>query len=804
MPDYVRWLGAVSIHDRPLVGGKAAVLGHLLQAGYLVPDGFCLTVAAFEEWRSRRGFPPTLAKQIAAAYRMLVPEGTGVAVRSSGVAEDSAVASFAGQYETVLDVKAEAELTAAIVRCWAAARSARVRRYRAARWMRSEAGLPLLVQRMLPATASGVLFTVDPLSGERQAVIEAVPGLGDKLVAGQLDPARWRVAIDGSVCGEPVAAQPLLIGGQCRELAELGWQLAVLLGAPQDVEWALCDGRFYVLQARPIASSLARRVAATQAWTRANIGETLPGVVTPLSWSVFRRGLLSRPLPLSVEPGGQDVVRLISGRAYLRLDAVWRTFCQLPGATPDVVQQALGIQLPAGLALVPEPGRPVGIAGRAAQALFLCDVLARAPLLRRRVAGQESLPAVGADKPQAGDLERLLSWLARRFPVHLRCTAYTVGVLGLCSALLHRWCPAQADRLLPALLPLREESPAVAQWVTLRHLAEQSRRFPAATTLLLQDSDWPTLVRTLPLARGGADLLTDLETFLSHNGSRTEGEFELIAPRWREDPSMVLAALRGCLRAERQAGAGSQTADEQLARQDALAALEAQLPRWQMALLRRLLSAFGVCVSLRESVKYQLLEAFGALRRLFLAVGQELYGRRLLDTAADVFFLTVAETASLAWGIGLAPPDVQRTVHERRNTYTAEQQQSAPFWVLDAPIPTAPPAGGATLRGLTCSPGRVHGRARVLTNVALAGAFRPGEVLVAPSADPGYTPLFLVAAGLVTESGGFLSHGATVAREYGIPTLTNVSSACTAIQTGDWVTVDGDRGTVTIHSSMAG
>jgi len=819
-PAFLRWLDDVTLDDRALVGGKAAVLGALQGAGYPVPAGFCITAIAFERYRRLGGLSPPLVEAIRDAYHTLVEDGARVAVRSSGMDEDSPAASFAGQYETQLDVAGEEGLFAAISQCWDAADSARVQSYRTKQGIAGEAALPLLIQRMVPARVSGVLFTTDPLSGARETIIEAAAGLGDDLVAGRITPDRYRVAGDGQMVVELASeGRPLLTQVQCHQLADLGRQVEAILGSPQDIEWALHEGQFALLQARPITALAARPLAASEVWTRANIGEVLPHVVTPLTWSVFRRGLLDRPL--SVVDGldghgradtADEGVRLIAGRAYLRLDRLLGRFCWLPAVTPAVMRWVLGVEVPEHVSSFPETGAAHSPSAWIEQGLFVLDAVFGVPALRRHTGGLGSLPPLdlGEGLHQVmeldgellpGHAEQSLEWVARCFQVHIRCTAYAIGVFGLLSALLRRWLPAQAERLLPALLIGREDLQTAAQGVSLWRLAEQSRRVPALAALLGQESSWPAVSHELAITEGGPEFLAGLEAFLSSNGARAAGEFELRTPRWREDPGFVLTILRGYLRAGDSGDLGRQSERRHRLQQDALAEVETHLRWWQRTLFLRLLHSYSTCVTLRENMKYRLMEGYCLLRRLFVVLGERLWARGIIETTDDVFFLTASEAMALVADDGVPMAAMRQAMQERRNAHALWEQADALFWVLDDHRALIEPhtAASATLAGIACSPGRVQGRARVLKDVTLAGTLQPGEILVAPSTDPGWTPLFLTAAGVVTEIGGFLSHGATVAREYGVPAVVNVRAACAAIQTGDKVTVDGDAGRVFVH-----
>ncbi len=821
MTVFLRWLENVTVDDRAIVGGKAAVLGSLMNAGFLVPNGFCITAFGFARFGLKGCIPPKMVREIQNAYHRLAPDGAKVAVRSSGTAEDSSAASFAGQYETRLNVENENDLLTAIYRCWEAADSARVQYYREKQQVKGEAVLPLLVQRMIPAQVSGVLFTVDPLSGVGEAIIEAVVGLGDDLVSGKITPDRYRVTVEGEVSVEPVLEQPLLTSVQCHQLADLGWQAEAILGEPQDMEWALYEGQFHLLQARPVTISTLKSITASNYWTRANIGEVLPDVVTPLTWSVFRQGLLNRPLSIVDGPDGHgkddttdEGVSLFSGRAYLRLDMMLGRFCGLPGVTTEVMRWVLGVEIPKHIetSLGKDSRFPSFLWGK--QAMFVFDILTSVPLLKWRVdrfgsrmpLDLRNLPGRATEldeevlKPQ---VELAFSWVAQCFQLHLRCTGYAISVFGLLSALLRRYLPSHPDSLLPIILTGREDLQTATQGRSLWRLAKQAQKTPALEVLLMRDLSWQVISHEIAATQDGQEFLTGFDAFLSSNGARAVGEFELRTPRWREDPGFLLKIIRGYLQDGRQNSLDVQSDQCRRLREDSLAEVEGHLKWWQKEIFRRLLHSYSICVTLRENMKYRLMEGYYVLRQLFLALGEKLRSQGVIETVDDIFFLTASEAIALACGDKALGTGTIQTVQERRNAHALWANEDAPFWVTDSHLTPVETHVGASscgvLEGIACSPGQAKGRARVLKDLSLVWTFQPGEILVAPSTDPGWTPLFLTAAGIVTEIGGFLSHGATVAREYGVPAVVSVSKACAMIKTGDLLTVDGDAGVVVIH-----
>ncbi len=555
-------------------------------------------------------------------------------------------------------------------------------------------------------------------------------------------------------------------------------------------------------------------------WTRANIGEVLPGVVTPLTWSVFRANLLRRPVGrVEAESSPHDPLRLVEGRAYLRLDALLGSFCYLPGVDPEVVCQALGVDRQV---LRRDGGRkPKGnLLTWLSGGLFLAEVLGLSPVLwlqlRLGLGRAQHLPLVGASMSQGiTHIEKLIDRNTRCFQLHLKCTRYAIGAYGLLRYMLRRWlpanglnpacaeggppgqgmpsCPRTSVPAEAALLLGQAELQTAEQGLALWRLAEQARALPDVAAALENEVDWTTTRRALQATEGGQRFLAALAAFLARHGARTAEEFELASPRWREDPTFVLTVLRNYLHADAvpdlsRPGDLSEAAVERALRQ------MGPLKRW---LFRRVLRAYRAYVPLRENMKYRLMEGYAALRHCFLTLGECLCASGALADKEDVFFLTAAEALAAVRGDALNVGEIRAKVNRRR-AERMRQERFQPPEVIEGNNPAwaSADSGLETLQGIGCSPGWAIGKARVIRDVAMASRLRPGEILVAPSTDPGWTPLFLTAAAVVTDIGGFLSHGATVAREYGIPAVVNTKKASELVRDGQWILVDGSRGIV--------
>ncbi|MCT2584295.1 PEP/pyruvate-binding domain-containing protein [Actinophytocola gossypii] len=746
--------------DLATVGGKGASLARLTRAGLPVSPGFHVTTHAF-----RTGTVP--AAEIAAAYAAL--GGGPVAVRSSATAEDLPELSFAGQHDTFLDVTGTEAVTDAVARCWASLWTERAVAYRARNGIPEDGlALAVVVQRMVPAEVSGVLFTANPVTGARdETVIDAAPGLGDTLVGGEVTPDT-AVVSGGRVTSR---TNPLLDEARALELAALGRRIEELYGLPVDVEWALHDGRVAVLQARPVTTmreSWNDSLLGDYMWTSANLGEGIPSVMTPATWSVA--------LPLIPPPvGPHPTAGRIGGRYYLNLSTALAAGAALGlGRLVRRANEATLGPLPPGVEVPPLP--------MSRAAIVLAAVRAAVPMVRASAVYRRRLPELVAANP-----------------AH-------------CRALRERIAVADADGLRAlwrseVAVLLRERCPAFeagARSVLGGHrLAARLRRLVGdqdATALLTglhgAGDSLESLGPVLGLAAVRRGTLSRAE-FVAAWGHRGPDEFELSAPRPAEDPGWL----------DRQLTAEQGTDPEELlARQAEVRAaawrrLESRHPRKAPG-LRRALARAAASGRNRERARSEFVRSFWVFRAFFLRAAEL--------TGEDTFFLSVDETLALLGGDRTAAPAIQerRARYERYRalppyptfirgrfdpeSWAAGDDRRGDVWDETA---TPPPADDA-IAGHPGGAGVVTGTARVVSTVEEAEALRPGEVLVAPLTNVGWTPLFPRAAAVVTDVGAPLSHAAIVARELGIPAVVGCGNATTRIRTGDRVRVDGAAGTV--------
>jgi len=842
-----------------LVGGKAHNLARLAQAGFPVPPGFCLTIDAYRRhlaandlsaeieallaqpgvsaderaWLAQQAItaaslPSDLRQAVVQAHRALTGDDPllALAVRSSALAEDAADASFAGQHDTFLDVRGELALLESIKRCWASLWTARALSYRARlRPNDPHAALAVVVQRMVPADCAGVAFTINPLTGSDEIVLEATPGLGERLVAGRVAPDRYRV---NRRTWQILEASPLHPGravlnpAQIAGLARLAARVEDHFGSPQDIEWACSDGQIYLLQSRPVTAAAApdfvtadgqvdmaallRRAdeSGSEMWTDDNVGEVIPDAVTPLTWSVL-------------EPLGNGAFRAFLRRVGLRRYPAAGLFGRFYGRiyfNQSQFQRLMRRFYPSHLGQI--GGGRFRLLGLARAALALTETGLRALALIPRLPRQaerlvKAVPIELARIPEAAALSDRALWAeAERWrqagqplmSVHLAVTIFATLLYSLLDKLVVRWGGGAVEtaHLVAGLPGLK----SAEMGRDLAALADQAAADPALRDELLNNP--PSALA----ARLGK--LPGLAAFLARHGHASRHEFELAFPRWRDDAACVLAMVQNHLRATRDGRAAPGPTTQQATRDYALRTMRRRLRPGLRRLLFGWLLRWTQRYSLaRENVKYTFVMAHSHLRDLYLALAVRLVARGDLAETDALFYLTRDQIAALLDGQLDRAEAAQAIAHGRAEYQRCRQNRAnAPKIVEqwpDGTLRAVRPAGRtarlaasdqATLHGVAASPGRVTGRARVICDAPHAARLERGEVLVAPSTNPAWAPLLLNAAALVTEVGGLLSHGAIVAREYGLPAVLNVEGATQAIRTGQLVAVDGHAGTVSL------
>ncbi len=818
-------LTEVGQESLPLVGGKGAQLGAMLRAALPVPDGFCVTTEAYQT-----GMSEELRTAIVRAYRAM--GSPPVAVRSSATAEDLPDASFAGQQDTYLNVCGDEAVIAAVRDCWKSMFTERAVAYRRDRKIPdASVAMAVVVQRMVAADAAGVLFTVHPVSGAiDELVIEAALGLGDKVVSAQVTPDRYRLKrrpphpmIERE--GEQTAA---LLSPMLGEIAELGLSCERLLGRAADVEWTVAGGRVFLLQARTVTAAGSRapvvrfgsRFNAEFAknhlmfWGNYNMRDTMPFPHTPFSWSFWNylvmpcflkgAGFIEHANECEALPAIGD---LVDGRAYFNMN-FWSAL--FPPTRFPRLSMHFARMLDAEL---PEVLEPINASGELApmklpfsswqgvraifrvwsksdpkqawQDLEFCrrevDEFSRTDM---RLLNEEQVIAL-VQHFATENLPRTLFPLLASFP--------SLPASALLTWCLQRW---GLERLLPQLISGLGRNPTVETALAIWDLAQKA---DGEVRRVFASEEVSRIPEVLAKTESGRKFLGHMAEFLKEHGHRAVREFDFSCPRWRDDPTFVYESVRNYLSHPPEQATPRQHYEHQ---QKEHAAAKEELSRaleWhplRRLLTRKLVRVIEERLPLREAFKFYTLYGAAHARDLLLEVARRLVGRGLLDKPDDYFFLSIPEIEKLSTG-QLEKAWVAEQVVIRRRELAQNMRIDPPLIVRSdgKPVVRAAPAG-QHLRGTGASAGLVRGPARVLFDPTDGARLHTGEILVAKFTDPSWTPLFLTAAGLIMEVGGIVSHGAIVAREYGIPAVVGVKDATRLLRQGDMVEVNGSTGEV--------
>ncbi len=804
-----------------LLGGKGAGLAELTRAGFTVPPGFTILTEACQWFHEHNEtWPPELEGQV----REQVARLETVTGRTFGAGQDrllvsvrsGAAVSMPGMMDTVLNVGAgEAawpELTRCINTVFRSWMSERAGAYRARRHITGLPGTAVNVQVMFPSQISGVLFTEAPdHPSARRMVIEAGHGLGEVVVSGAVTPDRFIVSRDGlQVTDSAVGNRPTLTPPQVAELGALALRVEQHFGQPQDIEWAWAEGHFALLQSRPIRGlELAREAESMRVgeitrlrglagsrrrlWVAHNLVETLPNP-TPLTWDILRqfmsgdggfgrlyRDLGYRPAP---EVCAHGFLELIAGRIYADPDRAARLFWADWPMNYDLDalrRDANAINLAPtrfdpeqvdGRFLLRLPGL-VGAMWRSARKVNRARFEARDHFERSVL--PPYLDYVGVEWTR--DLQDLsTSQLLAELGARRRRVLDDFGAESLRPGFLGALALGELDRLLRQVLGL-----------------EAGARLTATLTAAL-DGDLALKQEAMLAAVARGDV--PLAEFLNRFGHRCTGEMELRTPRWREDRVF----LEGVLRQLRAAGGRSpeeRRRENQARFQTAQAELPNTLARAGASALREEVEAHlrvaRELLPYRESAKHYLMMGYELIRHVLLALA------RRWGLGDDIFFLGVRELAQFEQrGVELSA-DLPR----RKLRWEAAQRVPLPTLIdsdeldsLGLPPEVRQADGGREIRGEPISAGLGEGSARVVFDPLEAGELGSDYILVCPSTDPGWTPLFLRARGLIVERGGVLSHGAIVARDFGIPAVV-YPHATTLLHNGARLRLDGNTGLIT-------
>ncbi|MEU4467577.1 rifamycin-inactivating phosphotransferase [Streptomyces sp. NPDC024017] len=847
-----------------VVGGKGAHLGAMSRIdGIRVPGGFCVTTEAFRrimaqapsiddllDQLSRLGpddreairtlsaqirrtiediaIPGDLAAAITRALARL-GEQAACAVRSSATAEDLPTASFAGQQDTYLNVVGPTAILQHVSRCWASLFTERAVTYRQRNGIdHRTVHMAVVVQQMVFSHAAGILFTADPVTGNRKvATVDAGFGLGEALVSGLVNPDVFKVR-HGQVVAKTIAAkqravhalpaggtqevaidsprqqQPALTDEQAVQLVEFGRRIEEHFGRPQDIEWCLVDDGFQIVQSRPITTLFPVPEAGDQEnhiYVSVGHQQMMTDPMKPLGLSMWQ---LTAMAPMRAAGGRLfvDATRALSSpasRAGL-LDLIGRGDPLTRNALETVLDRDDFVpSLPdAGPGGPPAGGAPAPIETDPAIVAELIERSRTSIAALRRDIGTKSGPP-------------LFDFLLEAFEEHKRVLTDPLSHQAIMAGMeatwwlndkLHEWL---GEKNAADTLTLSAPDNVTSEMgLALLDVADVIRPHPEVVAFLRGVED-DSFLDELPKLSGGTEARDAIEAYLDRYGMRCAGEIDITRPRWRERPSTLVPAILDNVRnfgpgaAEQRFEQGRQEALKK--EQDVLTRLRA-LPDGDAKAdeTKRMIDRVRTFIGYREYPKYGIVDRYFVYKQALLKEAERLEQAGVLSDREDIFYLTFQELHDVVRSNRVD----DRLIQERKDAFRSYQALTPPR-VLTSDGETINgayqrddvPAGA--LIGLPVSGGTIEGRARVILDMAQAD-LEPGDILVTAYTDPSWSPLFVGIAGLVTEVGGLMTHGAVIAREYGLPAVVGVGEATRLIQDGQRIRVHGTDGYVEILS----
>jgi len=838
MQNYVLNLREVDRTQVSLAGGKGASLGELSRIdGVRVPAGFCVTTEAFKRVmaeapsiddrieRLSRLKPDDreTIRAISAEIRQIleavaIPDDlasaitdalgdTTYAVRSSATAEDSPAASFAGQHDTYLGVTGRAAILQHISRCWASLFTERAVTYRLRNGFdHRKVQMAVVVQQMLLPRASGILFTADPVTGNRKVTsIEAIFGLGEALVSGLVNPDVYKVR-ESKIVARTVAKQPALTDAQVVRLAQLGRRIEAHFGRPQDIEWCLVhhdlQDDFQIVQSRPITTLFpipAADDSENHVYVSVGHQQMMTDPMKPLGLSVWQ---LTTIRPMS-EAGGRLFVDVTQGLAS---PASRASLLGVLEKSDPRIQDALQTVLDRGdfIPSLPDQGPGWTPPGQGSAALET-DPAIVAGLIAR---SQASLAALKRDiqtKSGPALLDFIVADIQESKRIQFESQSLQVIMAGMEAAWwlndqLQAWLGEKnaADTLTQSV----PHNVTSEMGLALLDVADVIRPHPEVVAFLEHVED-EGFLDELPRLAGGREAREAIRAWLDKYGMRGAGEIDITRPRWSERPTALLPLLLGNVRNFEPGAAGrrfEQGRQEARKKEEELLARLRMLPDGEQKAeeTRRMIDRVRTFAGYREYPKYGLVSRYFIYKQALMEEADRLVQAGVLREKEDIFYLRFQELQNV-----LRTNRVDEQLIQRRKEEYKSYQALTPPRVLTSEGEALSgalrrdglPAGA--LVGLPVSAGTIEGRARVILDMAQAD-LEPGDILVTAYTDPSWAPLFVAIKGLVAEVGGLMTHGAVIAREYGLPAVVGVEHATRLIRDGQRIRVHGTEGYVEI------
>jgi phosphohistidine swiveling domain-containing protein len=850
------------------VGGKGASLARLLNDGFPVPDGFHITTEAYRRFAGDNNLhsqiqaalagvdetkpstlekaaksihsafmeaviPEDIASEIVGAYGDLSGANPSVAVRSSATAEDLPQASFAGQQETYLNVCGPGHLLEAVKKCWASLWTARAIGYRNRQGISQEGvALAIVVQQLVNAEVAGILFTVNPIDGNRDhALISAAWGLGDAVVGGRVTPDEYvvekssgrlvdrevadkkimTVKIDGATADKAVPENlrkvPVLEPQDLAELNRLGIEIEKLYQMPMDIEWALADGEIAIVQARPITALPEEKMASEDEWPlpnpkgrymRASIVDMMPDPLSPLfatmGLSAYNASLSQAMIDV-VDAKKRflpdDLILTIRNYAYMVVDFTagewWGMLSKLAPKLPKLIRQG------------PSHFRQVAL-----------------PQYQRKLDTLKEKPVANmtAEEIWQDTCELTYAAMYHLSILQVDTLGAAAGSEGLFTALYNKFLRRDGDPDAPAFVMGYDTTPVQSE-KSLYDLALWAKDQPELAAFMLETAT-STIEAALESAEAPADVAADVwADWQAHLEAHLETfgylfyDLDFVKPLPAEDLTPLIEVAKMYIRGE-----GSNPHERHrhldMQRQRAMRGLEERARGLRGWAVRKALGWAQSMAQVREDSVASIGLAYPRVRELLKELGRRMHQAGAFQEPTDIFWLEASEIEAYLAALddGQTFASILDKVETRKASVETAKKLMPPTQLppsktymgipIEAFVPGAGGQEGNKLKGVGASAGRVTGTACVLHGPEEFDRMQQGGILVAKMTTPAWTPLFAMAAAVVTDIGGPLSHGSIVAREYGIPAVLGTEAATRVIQNGQQITVDGDAGLVTL------
>jgi len=784
-------------------------------------------------------FPSYIQDELIAQLESVGILSKPLAVRSSATCEDSARASFAGMHDSFLNVRGIDNIITAVKECYASLWTPRAVAYR--RKMQvgdDEVFQAVVILELVQAVAAGVGFTCDPRTGREDVVlINANFGLGESVVSGAIEPdeycmdaklkiIEWRIGRkenktaarpDGGtelIASPGSSGQQVLSDESIKRLGLLTRRVYDALGygeQHQDIEWVFDGHKFVLVQARPVTTkpryTFPELKDQPDIWSNTNLKEAVPMVLSMLSWNLLQQtwsdiGTLGLADFIGFRtPPGLQYTKRFEGRFYWNSSLQQWILFDAFGTKPEQANEVLGGQEPEIKINEAKPYR--GIKGLKRIGRFIKFVLF---IIKNSKNPQASFRQVDnfTDAFTKQDLRNLsdndlihtiaaikAAW-REYLPVFSACNMSMSNITPLVKT-LEKYFRGRGNAMANALMIGQGEITSAEQGYRLIELAESARGDSAAREYLGRDDFNPyAWDKELPEDSSFKQLF---RSFIAQYGHRGVYEMDISNPRWREDPSYPLHVIKSTMET---ANAADYKKRQQVKVNNTWREVEQGIPKFRHNMIRKRVKQAVEGSALRENAKSELLKFYEVIRKVFLEMGSRLQDRGILTEKTDVFDCSWAELFSILKGDDDGR-GLKTLVAERKNWRGEMENLSPPDFIIDETphfVASASPDLCSVLEGLGVSSGKASGPAKLLTHPGQEKKLNPGDVLIAPSTDPGWTPLFLRTAAIVLERGGIGSHGAIVAREFGIPAVLNITGVMRLIKDGQQVIVDGDEGKV--------